>query len=491
MMLLTMITDSNPRREQIFSKTLVEKKRVGRTFPAVINGLSASQARLNGLVDEFHGEGGSPSTNTNDEPLFVADEDIAMVSASADSPPSIVAFAPTTETQKLPPRLQNPISQPHVPFATMFSNGLTPSFSAPVPTSLSTFGSSSDGPPSNPWGIHPAMTSLSSPFGQSSTTTTSPPASTSAQTTDATNSTFRWPTTSGHINSSSLPIPTAFPVSQSSNESAKSLFKWSPISNASQPTIAGIQTPSQISSLSPSTSIFERQGKKSVLSDNASVLATPFMSNSPGQNSAAPFQFSPQPSNSDTATSPAFSTAVPNTRPGLTQSGITSVNTKPAGQATVQESNPKLIPDSTPFSFATTPAVMDNPASAKPSFNTASPFSNHLPTFQHHSTQAPSIPQQYNNTSNSGDTSNTSFASRTDVSNFVSSPSNRTKSSKNPVKAGPPKPNRRPQILDQLANTMVCENNGILQQFIEHTIHKTIVKSISRVKRERERAEIG
>ncbi|MCJ1435111.1 hypothetical protein MMC27_004481 [Xylographa pallens] len=488
----TSLIDSNPRRAQIFSKNLVEKKRFGRTFPAVINGLSASQARLNGFVEEFHGEEGFLSTNTNDEPLFVNDEDISMVSASSDPPSTISVFAPTTETQGLSHQLQNPISQPHLPFATIFNQSPASNSFTPVPTPLPVLDPSSTGPASNSWGPHSATSSSSSPFGKSSTTTALQPASTSAQAIDTTNSPSTWPMASGHINSSSLPVPTAIPVSQLGNNSPKSLFNWSPISNTSQPTTAGSQMPSQISSLSQSTSISERRGNNPVLFDNASVLATPFKPNSPGQKSAAPFQFFPQPSNSNTTISPDFSSAVPNTTPGLAQSISTSVNTNSPGQATTQGSNPKLPLNSAPFSFATTSVVMDNHSSARPSFNNPpSPFSNHIPSYPRDSTQVPSFPQQYNNASNSNATSNTSFVSRTGSSNFLSSSSNRFKSPTNPVKPGPPKLDRRPQIIDQLANTVFCENNGILQQFVEHIIHPTIVKSIGKVKRERERAEIA
>ena len=492
MMLLTIITDSNPRRAQIFSKNLVEKKRLGRTFPAVINGLSASQARLNGLVEEFHGEEGFPSTNTNDEPLFVTDEDISMVSASADPPSTISAHAPTTQTQGLSSQLQSPISQPHRPFATMFNQDPASNSFTPATTAFPVHGPSSTGPALNPWGPHSAKTSSLSPLGQSATTTTLQPASTSEQATNTTSSLLTWSMAPGHTDSSSLPGPTAIPVSQSSNDSAKSLFNWSPVSKPSQPTIVETQMPSQDSSLSQSTSIFGRQGNSPVPSDNASMVATPFQPNNPGQKSAAPFQFFPRPSNSDTTIPPNFSPAVPNTQSGLAQSTFTSINTNSPSQATTQASNQKFPPNSAPFSFATTPAVADNHSSARPIFNNLPPpFSNNLPSFSHDSTQLLFFPQQYNNASNSNDTSNTSFASRTGSSNFFSTSSNRIKSPTNPVKPGPPKPDRRPQIIDQLANTVFCENKGMLQQFIEHILHPTIVKSISKVKRERERAEIG
>ncbi|MCJ1378761.1 hypothetical protein MMC17_001860 [Xylographa soralifera] len=487
----TSLTDSNPRREQIFSKNLVEKKRLGRTFPAVINGLSTSQARLNGLIEEFHRQEDFASTNTNDEPLFVSDEDMPMVQTSTDASPYMSVFAPTTEAQSSSPQIQNSTSQPHDSFATMFNTGPAPNHFVQAPTSCSIPGFSSTGSASNSWGSQSAMTSSSSPLGQSSTATTSYPASTFTQATDTTNSTLMLSTAPGHDESSSLPVPMATHVSQSSNDSPKSLFNWSPVSNARQPTVASTQMPSQISPVVQSSSVFERQGNNSVLSDNASVLTAPFISKSPGQKSASPFQFFSQPANSDTTISSNTSSAVPNSQPVLALPAFTSVDTNSVGQATTQESNSKLLPNSAPFSFARLSPVMDNQSSSRPSSNTASPpFPNHLPNFPHDTTQVPSFPQLRNDASNSVDLSKTSFAAGTGSSNFFSSPSNQTKFPINRITASPAKPDRRPKIIDQLANTMVCESNGILQQFVEHIIHPTIVKSISKVKRERERAEI-
>ncbi|MCJ1393022.1 hypothetical protein MMC18_005894 [Xylographa bjoerkii] len=522
------LIDSNPRREQIFSKTLVEQKRLGRTFSAVINGLNASQARLNGLVEESHTREGSPSTNTNDEPLFVTDEDTPMVPASANPPPNISVFASTPGSPNLPSQLQNPITQGHNPTATMFNNGTAPNPFAPASATFPLPGLSSaieipdywerpfgqppttttSQPAPNPFTPAPTtftLPGLSSaieipdywerPFGQPPTTTTSQPAAIFAQAADTTKSTFVWPTAPGHNTPSSLPVPTATTVFQSSNDNSKSLFNRSSILKPGQPTFAGAQVPTQVSPFAQTGSVLELQGiskNNPVSSSGASALATPFVSNSSGQTSTASPQFFSQPAVSASTISPTSSSSIPGTQSGPAQSSLTSNTTNPAGHATTQEPKSKLFQTSNPFSSATTPTVFDKKPSALPSYYSIPPPSpNQLPAFPHYSTPISSFAQHRKEASNSGNLSSTSTPLGTGSLNFVGSSSNQTKSSINQSKAGRPKPDRRPEVLDQLANAVVCGNNGILQQFIEHIIHPTIVKSISKVKRERERAEIA
>lgn len=61
--------DSKIQPQQIFSRSLVESKRLGRTLPAVINGMSASQAHAQGHVEEVT-DAETISTG-NEESLFV------------------------------------------------------------------------------------------------------------------------------------------------------------------------------------------------------------------------------------------------------------------------------------------------------------------------------------------------------------------------------------------------------------------------------------
>ncbi|KAL8913427.1 MAG: hypothetical protein Q9171_001720 [Xanthocarpia ochracea] len=67
------LSDTNPSRKQPFSSQLVEQKRRGRTLPAIINGLTAAQAQAQGLILEDTSDDGETSA-TNDESLFLPDQ---------------------------------------------------------------------------------------------------------------------------------------------------------------------------------------------------------------------------------------------------------------------------------------------------------------------------------------------------------------------------------------------------------------------------------
>ena len=105
--LADVILDLNPRRKQIFSKTLVEPKRLGRTLPAVINGLTASQAQAQGFVgDSSDAENDS---HTNSESLFIdggSDDEQGVARSRSGSP---VRNEPKKSSGPLNPRI-NPIA---------------------------------------------------------------------------------------------------------------------------------------------------------------------------------------------------------------------------------------------------------------------------------------------------------------------------------------------------------------------------------------------
>ena len=67
-----MSPDQNPRRKQIFSKGLVETKRLGRTLPAIINGMTASQALAHGFLEE--GSYSETILTANNESLFIEED---------------------------------------------------------------------------------------------------------------------------------------------------------------------------------------------------------------------------------------------------------------------------------------------------------------------------------------------------------------------------------------------------------------------------------
>ena len=69
---MQILLDSNPRRKQLYSVRLVERKRLDRTLPAIINGLGACEAKLRGL---FH-DPSDPDTSrvSKREPLFISED---------------------------------------------------------------------------------------------------------------------------------------------------------------------------------------------------------------------------------------------------------------------------------------------------------------------------------------------------------------------------------------------------------------------------------
>lgn len=71
-MLANEATDTNANRAQPFSRNLVEQKRRDRTLPAVINGITASEAQAQGLVAEDYSDNDGSATG-NDESLFLPD----------------------------------------------------------------------------------------------------------------------------------------------------------------------------------------------------------------------------------------------------------------------------------------------------------------------------------------------------------------------------------------------------------------------------------
>ena len=80
----------------MFSINLVEQKRLDRTLPAIINGLSATQARSQGLIDDV--SDADKSTTTSQETLFVtgeSDEEIERIAP--------VSHATTTKVSKPDP----------------------------------------------------------------------------------------------------------------------------------------------------------------------------------------------------------------------------------------------------------------------------------------------------------------------------------------------------------------------------------------------------
>ena len=137
--------DENPRRKQLFSRTLVEQKRLGRTLPSVINGLSAAQAQSQGLIEDTTD---ADTASANEESLFVSDDsddDQMHQRSGSASPQKRVQFtdeAPQLNPQAVPfnPFQKSTSSFPPGNVTSPFSTFGKPSFPGPDTKSQSSSG---------------------------------------------------------------------------------------------------------------------------------------------------------------------------------------------------------------------------------------------------------------------------------------------------------------------------------------------------------------
>ena len=83
--MLAKTLDSNPRRKQLYSRTIVERKRLGRSLSAVIDGISAANARAQGMLEESSDV--EDASESNDENLFLDENsDVEHKISTARSP---------------------------------------------------------------------------------------------------------------------------------------------------------------------------------------------------------------------------------------------------------------------------------------------------------------------------------------------------------------------------------------------------------------------
>ena len=159
-------TDTNPRRKQVFSKTFVEAKRLGRTLPAVINGFSASQARDRGLVEDASESEESPFPNGSS--LFLSRESDGELdtvrksgsshknraSRSSDMSPSLTQKTiPNPSTASAAPQPMTAPAASISPFGKpnlSTTKSISAAFGVPDTTNASTLSSSSFGKPTFP-----------------------------------------------------------------------------------------------------------------------------------------------------------------------------------------------------------------------------------------------------------------------------------------------------------------------------------------------------
>ncbi|MCJ1476861.1 hypothetical protein MMC13_005530 [Lambiella insularis] len=452
------LIDTNPRRQQMFSRNLVEKKRFGRTLPAIINGLSAAQARANGLVDE-------PSTRET-SPMDDADDDSMFVPQSTSMAPETTKASQKLDTGKdVPPPPPPPPPPSFNPFAGPLDTtpGSNP-FQVPSATS-------SSAPPISIFGRPPPQTSPATSLGLDFSNTinrnlSSIPLATQAPS-EAPNTTPAFRQSSFEV-PPSLTWPPIPPVTQPDNVNAKPIILTA---SSAAPWFSKLQSPSSASN----TSIPEQDSSKGDVHSQA---------NNQPSTSASIFQFSPSASNSAQS---------PSSQATYSGAGQLSFDTHSTNNTT-----PQAIPSPEPSSFqhSSSLGMSDRPqattkAAAMPLFNFPSAFPpadslGKPPAVINISAPQTTLPQPPSQ-AQSPRRSQNATASSTPTLNRPQN--NSTTMAQD--KTGPPKPDPRLRALDQLANAVVCGNDGVLQQFVKYTIRPLIEKSVSKVKKEQERAKIA
>ena len=481
MMLANFDIDKNSRKNQTFSRILVEPKKLGRTLPAVINGLSASQAQSQGLINDSAAETSSVS---DAEPLFMEgpDEKQSNIGARSGTP----KLKDDTNTLNLNANPFNPTSTP-----------LQPS----VPNSDPFASSSAFGKPSAFEASPPAI-DLSSVF-KTGTPETEKPNPFGAQQKPQ----FAFP-----------------PVSDMSKQTAKakpaSLSTTSFAAQQSSPFGQPSSLPAQAPAFSFGTSpLFGKVDKNEDLSSSfqetpnvpsKDLTSTPAESVFPKSKAQEPSSTTPTSSlfQFPTSSPTLFSTSTTNSSP-LFASTLTPLFSPPNATSTsneapsTQSSSPfsKFLP---PTGQPLFPTQSDSEKSKDVQFKPSAPKAttsgtSSASTTQSHSFTFPpsatAVPQTTSSQSASPfspiNTPKPPVQPRIDAStspllaNAPRSPFTPTLPPAEQAKARPPRPDPRPTALDRIADSMVMDDEGLLSQFVEYTIGPIIAASFRQVKDER------
>ena len=544
LMLLTNFPDSKIRRKQVFSKNLVEKKRLGRTFLAVIHGLSVSKAREMGMVIESSTARSSLNSTSNDNSLFLTD-DIAnskvQVSTKPKKPHEEVPKAGPLDPFTQIPQLKVNDLQSKAPFESKAQAMSAPSLPKSVSSqpegalnksSLSSkaslgFGSSSSstmifGQPSLPTSSDKADSILERPkaaslptimFGHPSSSSVLFGQPSLSASSDKTASDFQRP------KAASLPSTAIFrqksqPVIPDKNTSslqqveATSLPSTKILGEPSQPVTSDKATSifQQPKASSPPSIKFPSQLSQSLSSDKVSQPKKPLFSFSenaaqPASQAASkdltgkappkPFSFFPSPSDSETnrnqpvdtpSTSSNQVPSVSTVEPTITRRPFAFLQPSSTENSKATFSSSKVPSSETSiFNFSTPPANCKIAANNNPS---------HLPA-----QLPPQIPFQQTEASDSSSSSTTAPTPNVNPL-FISQQSIQQQNSPfvppsliaNPLESIH---DPRPGHLDQLANSVFLQDAGILDQFIEHTISQTIFEEIQRNMLEQRDEDVG
>ncbi|KAL8671832.1 MAG: hypothetical protein Q9168_003672 [Polycauliona sp. 1 TL-2023] len=479
------LSDANPRRKQPFSFNLVEQKRRGRTLPATINGLTAAQAQAQGLVVEDSVDSEGPSA-VNDESLFLPDQ--TQSTTLAQEPcvngvtPSIKVTTTHEETGDIAAKATS-----------LFQlNPSAPSFvgsEKPYDTSIGTgsFGKPSGGVLSQPT-IHAEDPSLSttkpanySPFSQLNKPETKPTPFSNLTNPDVSPSPFSGfnkpetkPSPFSNLNKPDI-SPSLF--SDGSRQDPAVTAFTTPGSTGQAPQNPSSMAPSSISVFDPPSFSFANPAKISFGTSplfgqkDPNKLAQPEKKdNTSASPSFASAPLASQDPQSSASRLGLFETAKPIIPPSKLP---LQAPTNDAEEASVQRSLPSPLP------FASLPSA---PASGSPfpttqqsnrpdtgsMFDFAKPTSTPSTFFSSPRSKIEMKPSEQPIVKTAPATT-TSFFSPQQSSGSQSQPSDTAGATPEPAVAPPPL-DPRPGALDALAESLMMDEHGLLQQFIEYTV---------------------
>lgn len=468
-MLANFRTDANANRKQAFSANLVEQKRHGRTFPAVVNGLTAAQAQAQGYIVDDSPDN-DDSTSTNNESLFLPDRPAIHEPASqpvtngADTqePPKIkekIRDGPSGSISFLQPSAKpfsfSDISTPNTSTANFFGRPSISTSSQPTTQPFSTGFNIADKTKNSPFDEQSKPEAASSPFSKINQAVSKSPSFNFAKPfTEQAQSSFN-PTTSSTSSHFSVQPPSTSDSPSKVNFGASPLFNFPGQGNAIQ--AENSKTNIDISTNPNLTAAESKRGKQK------DMLLESFNSN-PASNASTSTHF------------PSAPTLVAQKD---TNDKSSPLSFPPSGLASAASS----LPSNTSTERLVKPA---HPHGIRP--NQPSP-----PSSIRSSTRPSesSFSQQPNNVTEPRKQS--PFQPPTDVTKQTFQPSAFSVSASQPQPpiASSPKPaatetpDPRPAVLDALAEGLLMEDQGLLQQFIEYTIGPIVHEAFHEVEEER------
>lgn len=463
--------DTNRSRKQAFSNQLVEQKRRGRTFPAIVNGLTASQARAQGFVEADSQDEASSyvssrrSSISKDDTLFLPNGPPATGSDQGFLTKGLVHTAPKAQEVNTSEAGKSSTVSPLFAPSSTSSEPLKSDTSRPT----SVFGHSSAWSSSKATTqLLPSSTSPSSATGNLPTTNNqSDPSSTS----------FKFPSqsekTSSPFGTPERPDSTTpnsdIAKSSTSHSQANSTPKVAPPRSILDLKPSSTNTTPEFSfATSPLFSQYDRTNDASQADTNDTKVDFPprpsFQAGKPHQSEQktpdSPFKFLNQPSSSSIATSSTPLVKPPNVTPAPIQDSAKSSSPRPFSSffppttTSMSTSTPSTNLSNTPapsFSFPPTQPVATNP--------NASSTQGDIARTSSQQTLFPVV------ASPSGSTVGAQPTSASPSTTSLLAP----KSPQSTVVAPTPSDSRS-AVLDTLAEGLMMDDQGLLQQFIEFTV---------------------